>query len=167
MSKLSKNFRQTLLQKINIKSDIHSLFPYANLSKLFTSKTANYVKPNSSLCYNEDSIEETFPILNLPNEVIGCILEFLDVLDIVRCEKSSKQLSGIIIQMNIYKRKLDRECEVKGINNYMKIPLHISKQMSDEEENIYYKKRLYHYKYIKLSHKWPELYQFPDKLKHK
>jgi len=154
MSKLSKNFRQTLLQKINIKSDIHSLFPYANLFKLFTSKTANYVKPTSSLYYNEDPLEETFPILNLPNEVIGYIFEFLDVIDIIRCENSSKHLFEIIIHMNIYKRILDRECKVKGINNYMRIPPNISIQMSDEEENNYYKKRLYHYKYIKLSHKW-------------
>jgi len=114
MSKLSKNFRQTLLQKINIKSDIHSLFPYANLFKLFTSKTANYVKPTSSLYYNEDPLEETFPILNLPNEVIGYIFEFLDVIDIIRCENSSKHLFEIIIHMNIYKRILDRECKVKA-----------------------------------------------------
>lgn len=101
-----------------------------------------------------------FCLLNLPEEIIALILENLDIRQLIRCEIVCKSIKNIIIDFNVYQRILDQKCKKQNINNYMLLPPFWSDKMSRDECNEYYKKRLYHFVYLKLYTIWVEMYQF-------
>merc|ERR1712062_23619 len=90
-------------------------------------------------------------LFQLSDELILRILTSLDVKDLIRCECVCRKFRDIIVSYSIYKGQLDTRCRQKGINNYMILPAKLSGSMSGLQRSGYYKRRLYHYIYIKYS----------------
>lgn len=112
---------------------------------------------NCSLEQNLYPTNAGINIFCLPEEIIASILEYLDVKIVIRCESTSAWLREIIIKFHIYQRILDRKCRLQRVNNYMLLPVDISAEMSAEKCSDYYKKRLYHFMYLKLFNIWVDM----------
>ena len=94
-----------------------------------------------------------------------------------------QKFRDLIVSYSLYRRQLDNICRRKGINNYMTLPSNIrypprvnsselfisvifSEKMSCLQRSEHYKRRLYHYIYIKYS--WDlEQYQSWNQVKRK
>ena len=113
-----------------------------------------YLQRPESGCGEEESI------LHLPDDIWLSILSYLSIQDVVRyageyaasteyalhrCEASCSMLRGLIVYYGVYKSILDRICRRKRINNYMLLPVGLSRTRTELEISAYYKRRLYLY----------------------
>ena len=118
-----------------------------------------YLQLPESGCEEE---EYCWNILQLPDDILLSILSYLSILDVgryagysklfftdknARCEASCSMLRYLIVYYGVYKGILDKICRRKRINNYMVLPVVISRDMTVLETRAYYKRRLYQYTY--------------------
>jgi len=136
---------------------------FATSVRFLINKTSPFKKSLASTRKEDEDTNiaeaNSLTLLDLPEDILAVIFEYLDVLDIMSCEVVSRKMRYIIVHYNIYRRILDRKCRMKGINNYMTIPGSLSEQMTMAERNEYYKRRLYHYLYVKIYSRWLEMYE--------
>jgi len=117
------------------------------------------VRQSSNVLAVEEA-DNQLNILDLPEELLVNILEYLDILEIIKCERVCRSFLGVIINLSVYRGILDRKCRLRNINNYMIIPTDLRAEMTASECSEYYKKRLYHYVYVRIYSKWLEMYKF-------
>lgn len=119
----------------------------------YLARVSGYLKPRAGeesteprlLHMRSEASDPSSFLLQLPDDILLVLLDYLPLEDLLRCEQVCLVLREVVQLYGVYKVRLDTICRRKRINNYMELSQRARESRTGEEVSAYYKVRLYHY----------------------